>query len=48
MQPNTYQFTDPNNANFTSCVLQCPIGYFADNKTRSCVTECPSDPNYFA
>lgn len=28
--------------------MNCPIGYFADNSTRNCVTGCPSNPNYFA
>ena len=31
-----------------TCVLRCPIGYFADNSTRNCVTACPSSPNYYA
>ena len=45
--PSTYEYADVNGTERV-CLLQCPLGYFADNSTRSCVTTCPSNPNYFA
>jgi hypothetical protein len=31
-----------------SCIAGCPEGYFSDLSRQLCITQCPSNPKYYA